>query len=425
MPSQPTPEASTPTTSTSPSVPSWSRPRPARRRFAERGRRRRADQARATIAELDSSRSPPTGRACRTIDRLPVAASASAARSPLRQALAVERGLPAEADDLAHVEARRRHRAGSGVALRPGPRPQSGPVGPPRREEHADPRVRERGRAIPQDGVDHLAVGIHTGGRGEVEETGQLGSEARHAPERGEHLVHGARTERRRPLPHLCEGDDEAGLVRVLGEQLHAPALVLLRRLVDPDAEPQLARHHRARADPRGDLFGEGPCRLRVDPRRQLGVGADERAHPRLGQGRASPPARRELGARPDELVAHDGVDCGRQGVRGAPLAGRGRIGDQASDARTIDRTRQRPPPGPGSTVLADGQARYEEAARDERAGHAVHLAVVVAIVERLIDGRWIDRAHGGAPSPVWTRSGRFGLDCSAMPSLNLLVRIT
>ena len=325
---------------------------------------------------------------------------------------AAEGGLPAEADDRVHVEARRRHRAGSGVASSSGPAPRGGAGGSttPGGARGSPCRASGAERSRRMAWITSLSASTPEGA---ATSRRPASSGARRAMRPSE-----ASTSCTAPGPNgdVPSHTSARGTTRLVSSGSWASSstrqpVVLLRRLVDPDAQPQLARHHGARADPRGDLFGEGPCRLRVDPRRQLGIGADQRAHPRLGQGRASPPARRELGARPDELVADDGVDCGRQGVRGAPLAGRGRIGDQASDAWTIDRTRQRPPPGPGSAVLADGQARYEEAARDERAGHAVHLAVVVAIVERLIDGRWIDRAHGGAPSPVWTRSGRFGLE--------------
>jgi len=104
-----------------------------------------------------------------------------------------------------------------------GSQPQTGTLGPPRRQEDPDPGVVKHGDPLAEETEDRFAVNGQCGRRRVVEHGAELGRQAHEPAQRGEGVLDHRRSERRMSLPDVGQWQDKARLVSILGEELHAP----------------------------------------------------------------------------------------------------------------------------------------------------------------------------------------------------------
>ncbi len=280
-----------------------------------------------------------------------------------------KRGLPGEGHQGLQPEARPGDHARR--AHRLGPQPEARPVGPPRGQQHRYPHLGQRlhplGERQQPGRVQRERVRD-----GLVEHGCQLGRQPHSPAKLAEQLDHPVGTEQRPVLPQLGQGDQQGGLVGVLGQQLQPP-LARRRsagawgRLVYPDRQANPGGMIGARSDPPIDPLGQRAHPFRVDAVGQSAVVSTQGFHPRMGHGPPAGPTWHQRVPAVGKPLPHLPVErpgqC--QSRRTVPLGGV--LHHERGDHVTVADGGQRPPLRPTSAVSTAGEGRDEPSGVHQR----------------------------------------------------------
>ena len=384
-------EASTPATSPLPASPAVEA-QPGAEQVAGGGRCRCRGSSSAPTRRVDLHPLAPQPHQVRL-----AAAGLRAARS-----LAVSLCSPSAASQLkatmASMPTPRRPTRRSTASRRPGPQPEAGAAGPPRREEQGDAGVVEGAGILTQQPDDPARVQLQLRRPGLVEQRLQLRRHPHRVTETGEQLLDGfalATVEERQlvALPDDRCRDDQARIVDGLQEQLHSPGVVGVLGvggvgggvggLVDPEAEPRRACGGQTGAHPSLDLGGQRGHVVGRDGFGQPGVFTGERVEPRVGRGPPDPPWGNELHTGLDQATPSLRVDDLLERLRHLllPVAAVPALcREQAADHGPVVGRRQRPPPRPRPPALPHGQPGHDPARGHEPLGHRPALLAEVGV---------------------------------------------
>ena len=268
----------------------------------------------------------------------PLAAHLDQRRFHVRQRLAVppsvmrlvaEGDLPVELDDIVRATGRCRRQPGLHAGAR-GQARLGALARPPRRQQHAEAGLFERGGLAAEELVRARGIGRVAFRRGAFQALVHRGVDAGSLPERKQQVLPGVepgalQNAAAAPFPHLGRGGQQAGFARVLQEIADLPFRLSVRGLLQAEAQPEgrVGRGgHRALPLPhgvrqfrnrRGLVRGRQPrqppvVRAFERPGIRLGGRAHQVIQQRFDETRAAPPRPARAGSRSPAARAAPGM---------------------------------------------------------------------------------------------------------------------